>query len=58
MDCEEREEDDYFVFNIEDYLKTLNAYKQKYKGKLKIKIGMELGIQPHTHTLIKDLKKF
>ncbi len=40
MDCEEREVDDYFVFNIEDYLKTLNAYKQKYKGKLKIKIGM------------------
>ena len=57
MDCEEREEDDYFVFNIEDYLKTLNAYKQKYKEKLKIKIGMELGIQPHTHKRFEEILK-
>ncbi len=46
MDYNDDEKDDIFVFNIDDYLKTLNAYRQKYKDKINIKIGMELGIQP------------
>ena len=41
MDYADREEDDYFVFNIDEYLKTLKALKEKYKDKINLKIGME-----------------
>lgn len=57
MDYGDTEEEDCFVFNIEDYLKTLNAYKQKYKGRLNIKIGMELGIQPHLYERYEPILK-
>ncbi|MCF2625802.1 histidinol-phosphatase HisJ family protein [Fusobacterium perfoetens] len=49
MDFADREEDDLFVFDIDEYVKTLNTYKQKYKDKLIIKIGVEVGIQPHLY---------
>lgn len=57
MDYADREEDDYFVFNINDYLKTLNAYKQKYKDRLNIKIGMELGLQPQLYKRFEPILK-
>lgn len=57
IDFADSEKDDLFVFDIEEYKKILNAYKQKYKDKLIIKIGVEVGIQPHLYKRYKPLLK-
>lgn len=36
-----------FSFDPEDYFKTLTALKEKYRDRLNIHIGVELGFQPH-----------
>lgn len=38
---------DKFVLNYKDYLDTLKFMQDKYKNKIKIKKGIELGLQPH-----------
>ena len=38
---------DKFVLNYKDYLYTLELMQNKYKDKIKIKKGIELGLQPH-----------
>ncbi len=57
MDYADREEDDYFVFNIDEYLKTLKALKEKYKDKINLKIGMELGLQPQLYKRFEPILK-
>lgn len=49
MDFADDEKDDLFVFDVEEYCRTLYAYRQKYKNKLNIKVGVEVGIQPHLY---------
>ena len=36
-----------FVFDPERYFKELEELREKYKGKLDIRIGVEFGMQPH-----------
>ena len=38
---------DKFVLNYKDYLHALELMQNKYKDKIKIKKGIELGLQPH-----------
>lgn len=57
MDFADIEENDIFVFNVEEYCKTLYAYRQKYKNKLNIKIGVELGIQPYLYKRYEPILK-
>ena len=38
---------DKFVLDYKEYLKTLELMQNKYKGKITIKKGIELGLQPH-----------
>lgn len=38
---------DKFVVNYEKYLHTLESMQKKYENKIKIKKGIELGLQPH-----------
>lgn len=57
MDYADTEEEDCFVFNIDDYLKTLKELRKKYKDKIKIKIGMELGLQPQLYKRFEHILK-
>lgn len=36
-----------FDLDFKKYIKTLKEYRERYKGRLEIKIGIELGLQPH-----------
>lgn len=36
-----------FEFDVEKYFRTLRKFQEKYAGKIEIRIGIELGIQPH-----------
>ncbi|WP_028857589.1 histidinol-phosphatase HisJ family protein [Psychrilyobacter atlanticus] len=36
-----------FDLNFKRYIEILKEYRDKYKGRLEIKIGLELGLQPH-----------
>ncbi|HHT97893.1 MAG TPA: histidinol-phosphatase HisJ family protein [Clostridiales bacterium] len=36
-----------FIFNCDDYFRELNELKIKYRDKIDILIGVELGLQPH-----------
>lgn len=36
-----------FDLDFQKYVETLKGYKERYRGRLKIKLGIELGLQPH-----------
>lgn len=36
-----------YKFNYEEYFKTIDFYKNKYKDQISIKHGVEFGLQPH-----------
>lgn len=57
MDYADKEEDDYFVFNIEMYLRELKKLREEYKDKIKVKIGMELGLQPQLYKRYEPILK-
>lgn len=40
---------DDWIFDLDDYFNTLEAYKKKYHNKINLFNGVELGIQPHIH---------
>lgn len=37
----------FFEFNLDDYLNQIEYYKSKYKNKISLKTGIEIGLQPH-----------
>lgn len=47
-----------FVFDPEEYFRTLNVLESRYRDKIKVLKGVELGLQPHLakryHNLISD----
>lgn len=50
---------DYFLFDIEEYFAQIANYKEKYKDDISIKIGIELGLQPHILELCsKDIQSY
>jgi histidinol-phosphatase (PHP family) len=46
--CEEN-----FVLNIEEYLSALRQLKEEYRGKIRINLGIELGLQNHLEEYLK-----
>ena len=46
-----------FSLDIDNYRNTLFTLKDKYKEKLKIHFGIELGLQPHLESVFRHLVK-
>lgn len=44
-----------FMFNYDDYKRRINDVKSRYAERIKIVLGVEIGLQPHTYADIKDL---
>ena len=44
-----------FILDIEKYFQKIKEIKEKYRKKIDIKIGIELGIQPHIYKESKEL---
>ncbi|WP_350342792.1 histidinol-phosphatase HisJ family protein [Proteinivorax tanatarense] len=44
-----------FEFDLDEYIKAIDFYKNKYKGNISLLKGVELGIQPHIHEKCKNL---
>lgn len=45
---------DSFQFDIDNYIKTLSLLKEKYKSRIEILTGVELGMQPHITSRMND----
>lgn len=39
---------DNWILDLDRYVKTILEYQEKYKNRLDIKLGVEIGVQPHT----------
>lgn len=46
-----------FLVDYTEYNRTLQNFKELYKNKINILIGVEIGLQPHVKNMIKDLCK-
>ncbi len=46
-----------FEFDTEEYRKTIEAFRETYKGRIQINLGLEVGIQPHIIDRCKSLIK-
>ena len=44
-----------FQFDVDEYFATLTELKEKYKGKLDVRIGVEIGLQAHLGEAYKKL---
>ena len=44
---DEENGDTPFVFNLDEYFREISALREEYKGRLQIKIGVEMGLQSH-----------
>lgn len=55
LDLDFPDEPNIFLLDIKEYIKKLKELKKKYEGKLKIKIGIELGLQPHLKDVYDDI---
>ena len=45
---------DNWILDLDRYTKTILDYKEKYKNRLNIKLGLEMGIQPHTREYLEN----
>lgn len=53
MDKDYDAEGEKFIFDTERYFETLRPLQEKYKDKIEVLIGVELGLQPHLGTFAK-----
>lgn len=44
-----------FQFDAEEYFRVLTPLKEEYKGRLEVRIGIELGLQPHLGARYREL---
>lgn len=44
-----------FTLDIEPYIKTMSGLKEEYRGRIDLRIGIELGLQTHLEDYFKDL---
>lgn len=44
-----------FEFDLEEYFRTMTAYREEYAGRMEIRTGIEIGLQPHLQTYYKKL---
>ena len=47
IDYDYPDDPDLFLFDVKEYFATLGRLKEIYSTKLLVKIGVELGLQPH-----------
>ena len=48
-----------WILNLDRYVEKLQYIREKYKGKIDIKLGLEAGVQPHTKEYIEtQIKKY
>ncbi|MBO5278976.1 MAG: histidinol-phosphatase HisJ family protein [Lachnospiraceae bacterium] len=47
MDYDYPDDPDLFLFDVREYFSVLNSFKEAYGTRLSVKIGVELGLQPH-----------
>lgn len=45
------------IFDAEEYFRTLTPLREKYRGRIDIRIGVELGLQPHLGEFYKSFIK-
>lgn len=48
------DEPDLFLFDVDEYFSTLNRLKDSFQAALTVKIGVELGLQPHLSSLHRE----
>ncbi len=54
--CEELGEN-AFLFDVDEYFRKLRELQEKYAGQIEIRIGMELGLQPHLGGFCREVTK-
>ena len=54
--CEELGEN-AFLFEVDEYFRKLRELQEKYAGQIEIRIGMELGLQPHLGGFCREVTK-
>lgn len=57
LDLDTNNNSQLFIFDLDRYVETLLNFKEKYKKELKIKIGMEFGIQKHLVEKAKEIEE-
>lgn len=55
LDLDFPEEVNIFELDINEYIQTLKNLKREYKNNIKIKIGIEIGLQPHLRNAYKEI---
>lgn len=44
-----------FVFDVDEYFRTIERYREAYAGKIRIRAGIELGLLPHLGAFYQEL---
>ncbi len=44
-----------FLFDVEQYFNTLISLREEYRGRLEVRIGIEIGLQPHLGERYREL---
>lgn len=44
-----------FLFDVEEYFRTMEAVREEYRGRLEVRIGIELGLQKHLGSFCREL---
>lgn len=55
LDIDYPEEPNIFLLDLPNYTSSVLAYQEKYAAKLPIRLGIELGLQPHLAALHADI---
>ena len=55
LDIDYPEEPNIFLLDLPNYTSSVLAYQEKYAAKLPIRLGIELGLQPHLAALHTDI---
>ena len=55
LDIDYPDEPDLFLLDLPNYTASVTAQKSKYEGRLPIRLGVELGLQPHLAALHEDI---
>lgn len=57
LDIDSTDGTDDFIFSHEDYAKAIGGFREKYSQQISIKMGVEVGIQPHVLEASSDFVK-
>lgn len=57
IDYEYPDDSIVFEFDLDEYDRTIKAFREQYEGQIIIRKGVEIGVQPHLLTRYEDLMK-